>query len=153
MKFGTRTADADDREFAVSMWSRGYKAARSAGIIATEDWAAVMHPTIRRILDRPTTRTLVAFEPTDPAFLYGFVAGDVDQAQPVVYFVAVKDGHRKCGCARALFAALGVDPAQPFAYACDTPYVHKLRDHIPLAKHIPNVARYTDMRSVDAWRP
>jgi hypothetical protein len=153
MSFATRPADLDDREFAVSMWSRGFKSARSAGIIATEDWASVMHPTIRKILDRPTTRTLVAFERDDPDFVYGFIAGDVEQRHPVIYFVAVKDDFRQRGCARALFGALGIDPAQPFVYACDTPYVHKLRDRIPHAKHVPNVARYADMRSVDAWRP
>lgn len=143
--------DADDRAFVTSTWSSSYKSSHFAGLIASEDWAAIMHVQIGKLLDRPTTRTIVACEPD--GFLYGFVAGDTSRRLPVVYYVYVKDpfrsqdeggGRRGPRHARRLFEALGVDPAATFLYTSRTAIVARLTDKIPRATFAPAAARYTN---------
>jgi GNAT superfamily N-acetyltransferase len=152
----------DDRDFIVSSWSSSFKRSHFAGMIHTDDWAAVMHPQIRRVLERPDARAMVAYEKTDPAFLYGFIAGDtslhvpvVEDGQrkvytlPVVFYVFVKEAYRRVGIARGLFTALGVDPLRPFIYTGRTGVVRTLIEarKIPRADWNPLVARYEKQRS------
>lgn len=153
MTVAYRPAELADAPFVVSAWSRAFKPSRSAGMIATEDWERTMHPQIQRILARPDTRTIVQFENTSPASLYGFIAGDlagytvedkrgelVFDPTPVVFFCYVKEAYRRAGYARGLFAALGVDPGSRFVFTCMTPVVRRIG--VPLAAHDPNRARY-----------
>jgi hypothetical protein len=138
-----RTATAEDRDFIVSSWSASFKNAYAAGIIQADDWADIMHSQIRKLLDRPGTRAIVAYEKKSPGFIYGFIAGDTTDAEkPVVHFVYTKAPYRMTGHARGLFAALGVDPSKPFQYVCKTAVVSKLAHKIRLAKWNPLVARY-----------
>lgn len=132
-----------DRRFVLSSWSRSMKGAHSAGMIWHEDWSTVMHAQIGRLIADPDTRTVIAFENTDPRFTYGFIAGDTsDKLSPIVFYVFVKAPYRLAGYARGLFAELGVDPAQRFTYACKTGVITKLAYCIPRAKWNPDVARY-----------
>lgn len=141
--------DSDERTFVVSTWCSSYKSSHFAGLIASEDWPAIMHAQVGKLLDRPGTRALVACEPG--GFLYGFIAGDTSRRLPIVYYVYVKDPFREAGYARGLFAAIGVDPAQPFLYTCRTSIVSRIGDQhpggknkIPHAKFTPAAARYPD---------
>ncbi len=123
-------------------------------MIASEDWPTIMHPQIAKLIDRPTTRTLVALEPPD--FLYGFISGDTSGSIPIIFYVYVKGPYRSSDApggkrsgprhARGLFAALGVDPARPFIYTCRTAVVTELAiaDKIPLARFKPGPARYVN---------
>lgn len=144
---------AADRDFVVATWSSSYKNAHAAGMIASEDWADIMHAQIRKLLDRPTTRAIVAYEPPD--FLYGFIAGDVSKTTgplPIVWYVYVKEPYRswlrpdgtRSGPrhARGLFRALGIDPNERFLYACRTQIVTRLGHKIRNAKFVPATARY-----------
>lgn len=131
-----------DRPFVIGTWSANYKNSHYAGIVQSEDWPDVMHEAIRKILDRPGTRTLVAYDP--PSFLYGAIVGDTSGPMPVVYWVYVKDPYRGAGIARGLFAALGVDPAREFLYTCRTIACVRLADKIPLARFTPGAARYAN---------
>jgi len=157
-----RSADTfSDRRFVISTWSSSYKNAHAAGMIASEDWPGVMHPQITKLLDRPGTRTIVAYE--RPSFLYGFICGDTSGRLPVVHYVYVKGAFRAQQVApvgeperwsgprhaRGLFAALGVDPAQPFLYTCKTADVVDLdiANKIPLARFKPGAARYANYQS------
>lgn len=148
-----RTAgERTDRGFIVSTWSSSFKTAHAAGLITAEDWADVMHVQLGKILDRPDARAIMAFDRDDPDFLYGWIAGETCGRDPVVWYVYVKEPFRRAGyengvrigdgCARQLFAALGVDPTRPFLYACKTPACSKLADKIPRARWNPLVARY-----------
>jgi GNAT superfamily N-acetyltransferase len=137
-----REALPADLPFAIGTWSSNYKNSHYAGIVQTEDWPDVMHAAIGKILARPTTRTIVAFEP--PAFLYGFIAGELADTMPVVHWIYVKSPYRKAGIARGLFAALGVDPAREFLYTCRTIACVRLADKIPLARFTPGAARYAN---------
>lgn len=157
--------DSDERRFVISSWSSSYKASDFAGLITADDWAEVMHGQFGKILDRPTTRTLIAVDP--PSFLYGFIAGDTSGRLPIVHYVYVKDGFRSEPTrdgkregpryARGLFAALGVDPRGRFLYTCRTPVVAVLAPRpsagqaessqmskIPRATFRPAAGRYTN---------
>jgi hypothetical protein len=156
MTIAYRAAELADAEFIVPLWSRAFKTSRSAGMIASEDWARVMHPQIQKLLNRPGVRTIVAYENTDPKFLYGFITGNTAEVPPTVHFCYVKEYYRRAGYARGLFAALGVDPSRSFSFTCWTPICAKLtqdqRDEhgvpipqtakLPFARHNPNLARY-----------
>jgi hypothetical protein len=142
MTIAFRPAELDDAQFIVSTWSRGFKTSRSAGMIASEDWERVMHPQIQKVLARADVRTVVAFENTDPAFLYGWISADPAASPPIVFFCYVKESYRRAGYARGLFATVGIDPHLRFNYTCWTPIIHKLGLKIPNAKHDPNLARY-----------
>jgi hypothetical protein len=134
--------DADERAFVIATWASSYKHSHYAGLISSEDWASVMHGQLGKLLDRPTTRVLVAWDP--PAFLYGHIVGDTSSPMPVVHYTYVKDPFREAGIARGLFAALGVDPARPFLYTCRTSMAARLADKIPFARLTPAAARYTN---------
>jgi hypothetical protein len=155
-----RAAVPSDFHVVVSMWSRAYKHSDQAGMIWSDDWEKTMHPQIQRQLSRPGVQTLVAYEKSDPDFVYGFITGDVSWHVPIVFFVYVKDAYRshqyradgtrrrtraRGGIARGLFAALGVDPRQPFRHPVSTPtsiYLRYKTDKIPFAKLDTNLARY-----------
>jgi hypothetical protein len=149
-----RAATPADRAFVIATWASSYKGAHAAGMISTEDWPAIMHVQIAKLLDRPGTRTIVAYDPSDDDdFLYGFIAGDVTGHLPVVYYVYVKGPYRsemagklRSGPrhARGLFAALGVDPEAPFLYTCRTSVVTRLGHKIRNARFAPAAARYTN---------
>lgn len=149
-----RDAKIDDRRFVVATWASSYKSAHAAGMIASEDWATIMHAQIEKLLDRPGVRTIVAYDRVARGqdFLYGFIAGDPSLLVPAVFYVYVKgpfrsqegaDGKRSGPRhARGLFAALGVDPARSFRFACRTAVVSRLADKIPRGRFDPGVARY-----------
>lgn len=141
MNLSFRPAHDADRTFIVSNWSSCFKKSHSAGIIHTDDWASVMHAQLERVLDRPGSRALIAFEKSEPDFFYGFIAGDTSEETPVVHYVYVKEAYRRSGIARGLFDAFGVDPSQYFVYVCRPVMVH-LTSKVPLARFNPNEVRY-----------
>lgn len=131
-----------ERRFITSQWSSSFKSSHYAGMIYTDDWATVMHPQISRVLDRPDTTTIVAFDDKDRRFLYGFICGDVSQRPPIVFYVYIREPFRKWGYARGLFGELGVDPTRHFLYTAKTGMVPRLAEKIPAARYEPRVVRY-----------
>lgn len=165
-----RSADlspgSEDRAFVLSAWSSSYKSSHFAGAITAEDWATVMHDQLGKVIDRPRTRTIVAWD--RPAFLYGFIAGDTSGVVPIVHYVYVKDPFRsqpepgaRSGprIARGLLEALGVDPARRFLFSCRTPIVATLQgrdpdgprlpNRIPGGRFVPAALRYADYQERD----
>jgi hypothetical protein len=146
----------DEHRFVRSAWLSSYKHADHAGIIAAEDWAGVMHPQLTKLLRRPGVRTILAYEPPD--FFYGFICGDMSGAIAIVHYVYVKDAYRsESGAggstartgprhARGLFAALGVDPMEPFLATAKTGASSRiaLARKIPRARFAPNAVRYAN---------
>lgn len=148
MSIQVRDALPSDRAFVVSSWSRSYKYSDAAGLIHVDDWAAVMHAQLGRLLACDTTRAIVAFEPDeDPAFedfLYGWICGDTSNAtRPLVHYVYVKEAYRRAGLARRLFGALGVDPSRSFAYTCQTQAAIDAAAKVPRARWEPLIARHS----------
>lgn len=147
MTLAIRPAVPEDRRFLVDAWARSFQFAHSAGMIAVENWFAVMIPEIERVLDRPDAQTFVAFEPSDDtrlADIYGFIVFDPVTTPPTVFYVYVKEPYRRSGIARRLFTAAAVDPEKPFVYSCTTPIVSRLYHarKIPMARWNPLVARF-----------
>lgn len=152
--------DSDDRQFVISTWASSYKSAHAAGLILSEDWAAIMHDQIGKLLDRQNTRTIVACDP--PSMLYGFICGNTSGPVPIVHYVYVKAGYRTVQVvdgrttdgrftaprfsgprhARGLFRALGVDPAGAFLFSCKTAIVSQLTPKIPRGRFVPAAGRY-----------
>lgn len=155
MKIGFRTAaSADDMTFVLSSWLDASRTSYSAGLIAMADWYTIMWKQYEKAMCRPDMRTVVAYEKTDPGFLYGFIVADpTEQCVPqknggvhywpaLVLFVFVKQNYRREGIARRLFEAVGVDSARPFVYSCNTVTASRLANKVPLAKFDPLVARF-----------
>jgi hypothetical protein len=149
MKLAFRPAEPDERRCLcpgrpedsracspiVSLWSSTYKQSHYRGLIWHEDYAATMHASITKIIDRQARAVIVAFEKDDPTFLYGFIVGDTTGNVPVIDYVCVKEPYRRNGVARALFAELGVTPSERFVYSCKTRIVTQLASKIPAARY------------------
>ena len=140
--------DADAHRFVVDAWCRSYQPSDTAGIIGGERWFAVMIPELERIIDRHESRTLLAVSPdADPgiADVHGFMVHEVGSSVPIVHFVYVKEAYRRCGIARALFAAAGIDPTRTFVYTATTAMLSTLRrepHRLPFARWDVTPARY-----------
>jgi GNAT superfamily N-acetyltransferase len=146
--------DASDVKFVVESWLEGQRTSYSAGLVAIEDWFDVMRPQYTKLMRRPGMQTVVAYEKTDPDFLYGSIIADpTEQRVPdksgslhwwpaLVLFVFVKQNYRREGIGRALFSAVGVDVTKPFLYACNTVTASRLASKAPLAKFNPLAARF-----------
>ena len=133
-----RQALPRDRDFIVSAWSASYRKSKYAGMIANENWADVMHPQIKRVLDSRGMQATVAYETTATpgvADLFGFIAADLSRIVPVVGYVFVKQAYRRSGIARRLFAAVGIDPKLPFDFICSTDIADEL---IEMGRHAPH---------------
>jgi len=115
-----------DRAFVRSGWSSSLRTSRDVPLIPMRLWAAIMHPVIDHALDRPAARTIIAhgqvlqgFVCAEPAYTLE-VHGRRAEMQGYVLYLYVALPFRRCGIARALMAAAGIDPARPFGYACRT---------------------------------
>ncbi len=136
-------ATTEHRVFIIDAWIGSYRLSHSAGIIAMDDWRAVMWPTVEKLLDRAGTRTLVAVEKRDQTAMYGFITVDTnDTASPFVFYIYVKEPYRRAGMARALFEAAGIDPRFPYRYACRVALLSKLTAQMPMARWDPLSARF-----------
>jgi GNAT superfamily N-acetyltransferase len=129
-----RPADRADRSFICDAWVSSYRFAHTAGFISMERWHRVMWQEVEHALDRPTTTTIVAYEPEETdrrVDLQGFI-------------VFVKENYRRAGYAAGLLNAIGIDARAPFLYACKTAVVAELARlrKIPCARFDPIAARY-----------
>lgn len=143
-----RLMQPEDRKLVISAWSSSLRNSDRAGMIAMKRWAAVMHVEIEEALDRPHAITVVA-QDTETDLLLGFISADLSQALPYVFYVYVKEPHRRSGIARGLFDAIDVDPAKPFSYACRTTIVGWLRRKIPHAHHDHLRVRFPEPSGAD----
>lgn len=143
-----RNAEPEDMRLIEESFLDSFRTAHAAGLIAMEDWRDVMMPQIAKMLSRPGVQIIVAHNPNaiNPrANIYGWLAHETGHPQPYVIYCYVKQGYRKEGLARRLFAQAGIDPAQPFQYAAKTSALThaRIRAAIPQAKWKPLTARFT----------
>ncbi len=146
-----RAMEPGDHNFVVDAWVSTYLAAKTRGVLQIEDWYPVMIPTVEKIITKADVRTVVAVMPGADrvANLVGFATADTDDTPALVYYVYVKEHYRRGsrlwkgpGVGRGLFAALGVDPSQPFNYVCSTPMCRILERKIPMARWTPDLGCY-----------
>jgi hypothetical protein len=153
----------------VATFVESYRTSRSAGLIAMEDWQAVMEPQVKKVLARDGVTVHVACHPGETdrrADLYGwiavergYVAAEPEVANgrhghrlvpcdvPLVLYVYVKSPFRKLGIARGLFGAAGIGAR--WNYACRTSVVTKLAAKMREAEWLHLVARFPKPRSSD----
>lgn len=145
-----RPASTDaDRTFVVASWLFSFKKSHSAGLICVDDWITVMDPQLKRILDRDGTSTVIACDKDDPDYFYGWIAGDVSEAVPVVFYCYVKEPYRRTGIAHGLFSALGVNPDGHFVFVCrPASNSTELLRKVPRAKFNPLEARYPKRKAI-----
>ena len=161
MKLAFRPAASEsDVTFVISSWLDASRTSYSSGLIAMDDWYAVMWPQYVKATKRSDMRTVVAYEKSDPSFLYGFMVADPTEQRveerdgsvrwwpALVLFVFVKQNFRREGIARALFGELGVDPKKPFLFGCNTQQATRLSAKVPGARYHPLVARFPKERRV-----
>ena len=152
-ELGTPDNPGLDARFVVDAWVATYRNAKTAGMIAVEDWYAVMIPQVWKVLRRPDVQTIVAAidgAVDRVADLIGFITVDADDDPPLVYYVFIKEHYRRGGrriwpgpgAARQLFEAAGVDPMKPFNYVCSTPMCRILERKIPMARWMPALGRF-----------
>jgi hypothetical protein len=140
-----RPADERDLHFIADSWVGSWRDSNTTGCIQVEDWYPVMIPQVAKMRARPDVRTLIAYETGDAeriADIYGFIVADTEERPALVYYVFVKEGYRRAGIARGLFAAAGIDPAGPFDFVCSTPIVAQLRRKLLLARWRPLHGRF-----------
>lgn len=155
MKLAFRPATSPaDRTFVISTWLDASRTSYSSGLIQMADWYTFQWGQYEKAMARADMRTLVAYEATDPEFLYGWIVADpTEQRVPdksgslhwwpaLVLFVFVKQNYRREGIARSLFDAVGVDISKPFLFGCNTVTASRLTSKVPLAKFNPLVARF-----------
>lgn len=133
------------RNWIVNSWLASYRDADTAGLIAVDDWHAVMVPQITKLLAAPDVVATVAYEADnddDGSNAYGFIVSDTTERPALVYYAYVAAAARRSGIARGLFAAIGVDPAMPFNYVCSTPWVSRLQRKIPMSRWTPRLGRF-----------
>lgn len=143
---GYRVADeGEDLRFVVATWASSYKSAHTAGIISSEDWSSIMHIQLNKLIARPGVRTIVAYDPASPDFLFGHICGETrpELGLPVIHYLYVKSPHRREGHARGLCEALGVNIRRPFAFSCRTAIVSHLVSvgKLPRSRFRPEMAR------------
>lgn len=155
MKIAFRPAVTEaDRRFVIASWLDASRTSYSSGLIAMADWYDVMWPQYAKVLDRPGMRSLVAYEATDPDFAYGFLVADPSEQRvperdgsvrwwpALVMFCFVKQGYRRSGIARRLFAEMDINLDEPFLYGCNTQTASRLSAKAPKARFNPLVARF-----------
>lgn len=113
-----RPALSADELFVVSGWSSSYRMSRDLAFVQMANYAEVMHPIVRSVLARPGAWTLVC----EGRVLRGFICYEpaYDDRAPLVNYVYVAQPYRRRGHARGLFAAAGINPDEPFDFACRT---------------------------------
>lgn len=155
MKLVYRPMRPEDKMFVVASWLASFRRSMHAGMIAMDDWSAVMVPQIDRVLARPRVRVLVAADPTETdrvADLFGYLVWEERPGQPVplVYYCYIKHAYRRSGLARGLMKAARIDTTKPFDYVCQTQAVGYLRDAGKLAhaRWRPMLGRYSNERQI-----
>jgi GNAT superfamily N-acetyltransferase len=159
VKLAFRPASSEsDLTFVISSWLDATKHSYSAGLIAMDDWYAVMWPQYVKASKRDGMQTIVAYEETDAGFLYGCIVADpTDQRIPekdgsvrwypgLVLFVFVKQSYRREGIARQLFKQAGIEPHRQFLYGCNTQQASRLASKVPAARFNPLAGRYPKER-------
>lgn len=137
-----RRATDSDRVMVVRTFLDSTRTMRSAGLIAMDDWEAVMRPQAEKLLARPGVEVLVAYAPgEEPPFdVYGWLAHEKGHIWPYVLFVYVFANYRKNGIARRLLAEAAIGPDDEFRYAVWLE--RSLAEKVPLATWSPLTARY-----------
>lgn len=129
-----RAAGPGDRNFVLKTWLLTLRnASHESWHVVNEDFFAGEQVILKRVLARPSCRTLIAHPPDDPELIAGFL---VFEPPVLVHFVYTKAALRRAGVARALLEAAGLDPAAGLVASSATHDLTKgwIRSKYPLVR-------------------
>ena len=99
-----RPAQENDKPFIYSSWLRHYKnRSYFAKRIRTSIYYKWHHLVVEKILDRPTTKVLIAHPPGEPEVILGFMVLEDQGDGSVIHFCYIKPQFKRMGIARKLF--------------------------------------------------
>jgi hypothetical protein len=110
-EYKIRPMEKGDESFVLGTWLINYKrdsyfAKRIRNNIYFEYHTKVANS----ILARPSSKTYVACDQTDPNVLYGYIVTEQVLGFDIVHFCFIKGAFRNFGLARDLYKATGFDP-------------------------------------------
>lgn len=106
----TRPYTKEDEAFIFATWLRSYRnSSQFARNIEHDTFYKWHHLIVERILERPTSRTLVAHPKDDPNIILGYLVTETQAPENYIHWVFVKRPFRRMGVARKLFQAAEVN--------------------------------------------
>lgn len=108
----TRRGTRDDFPFIVSYWLNSYFRESYFAMRIKKDIFFESHKAIiNLILNRSSTKSLIAYHEAEPTVSLGFlVYEDIPDTSKVVHFCFVKEHYRKMGIAQFLFESAEIEP-------------------------------------------
>jgi len=136
-----------DRPFVISGWSSSYRMTRDSTIPMPMWSEGAYHPVVDWYMSKKRSITLVSRGSTTET-RRGFICYEpAHRGTAMVHYLYVAEPYRGHGVARALLAAAGVDPSEPFDYSHRTKASWELIEvakKAPRAKYNPIAARYAE---------
>lgn len=99
-----RPARESDAAFIIDSWKRSYEPRN----VDVDHYRVEMTRTIRRLIGRPDSDTLVAYDPSDDDHLVGFACFTNYGARAELHYIYVKQDFRGKGIARRLLDGVNV---------------------------------------------
>lgn len=130
-----RSIEMADYNFIFNSWLKCYKNnSYFAKRIRNNVFFKYHHQVVERILDRASTRVLMAVSILDPNVVYGYLVTEkFDDNKDILHFTYIKEAFRKFGIGKELIKASGINPNEAIIS-------HWTFDIDELSKKFPNMS-------------
>jgi hypothetical protein len=114
LQFAVRGPNVDDTALIFSSWLKSSLASPAYQHIPSETFFYFQHRIIETYVSDATAAWLIACNPDDPRFVYGWLCGQVvkranESISPTIHYVYVKQKFRRMGVASQLVRLFGVN--------------------------------------------
>lgn len=92
----------EDEPFVYSSWLKSFRASKTNFGQTGRIYHANQSAKISSILERDTTRAIVACDPEDPEHIFAHIVFEVFHSAIVIHYIYVKESYRRLGLAHAL---------------------------------------------------
>jgi GNAT superfamily N-acetyltransferase len=112
LKFAVRAPTAEDTALIFSTWLKSCAESPQYRHIGRDLYFAVQHGIIESYIADAACAWLIAHDPENPRFVYGYLCGQVltrasESVSPTIHFVYVKKTFRRLGVASELVTLMG----------------------------------------------
>lgn len=112
-----RAASESDKPFIYANWLRHYKnRSYFAKRIRNSVFYKWHHLVLEKILDRSSTKILIAHPPEEAELILGFMVYEDQPDGSVIHFVYIKPQFKRMGIAKKLFASADLKESQYFTH-------------------------------------